>query len=45
MYHVFYVNDGYMLALDLSPVAGYFRDLYTEIQLKTGVPPRDQVGF
>ncbi|KAI6236006.1 RB1-inducible coiled-coil protein 1 [Aphelenchoides besseyi] len=44
MYHVFYVNDGYMLALEISPV-GYFRDLHHELTLKTGVLPGDQVFF
>ncbi|CAD5215210.1 unnamed protein product [Bursaphelenchus okinawaensis] len=44
MYHVFYVNDGYMLALDLAPV-GCFRDLHEEIHIKTGVLPKDQVFF
>ncbi|CAD5221168.1 unnamed protein product [Bursaphelenchus xylophilus] len=44
MYYVFYVNDGYMLALDLAPV-GCFRDLHEEIRVKTGVQPKEQVFF
>ncbi|KAI6218840.1 RB1-inducible coiled-coil protein 1 [Aphelenchoides fujianensis] len=44
MYHVFYVNDGYMLAVEIPPV-GHFRDLHHELTTKTGVPPGDQVFF
>ena len=42
MYHVFYVNDGYMLAIDIAPV-GYFLDLQHELTTKTAVPPSEQV--
>jgi hypothetical protein len=44
MFHIFYVNDGYLLGLDIPPI-GYFRDLNQELTQKTGVEPRDQIFF